>query len=137
MFDECIELKEIETTFQFFNTENSENMSHMFRRCNNLKMKLNFNIKKAKYLSYMLSGCEKLTNINLSNFQTTNVKDMTYMFSGCKNLTNIDISNFEINEKAEVKNMFNDCTILKKIKVNKKYKQKIQSQNDNYKNKIK
>ena len=137
MFDECIELKEIETTFQFFNTENSENMSHMFRRCNNLKMKLNFNIKKAKYLSYMFSGCEKLTNINLSNFQTANAKDMTYMFSGCKNLTNIDISNFEINEKAEVKNMFNDCTILKKIKVNKKYKQKIQSQNDNYKNKIK
>ena len=135
MFDECIELKEIETTFQFFNTENSENMSHMFRRCNNLKMKLNFNIKKAKYLSYMFSGCEKLTNINLSNFQTTNVKDMTYMFSGCKNLTNIDISNFTIDEKAEVKNMFNDCTILKKIKVNKKYKQKIQSQNDNYKNK--
>ena len=137
MFDECIELKEIETTSQFFSTENSENMSHMFRRCNNLKMKLNFNIKKAKYLSYMFSGCEKLTNINLSNFQTTKVKDMTYMFSGCKNITNIDISNFTIDEKAEVKNMFNDCTILKKIKVNKKYKQKIQSQNDNYKNKIK
>ena len=138
MFDECIELTQIETTSQFCNTENSINMCHMFRRCNNLKkMKHNFIIKKAKYLSYMFYECEKLANIDLSKFQTTNVKDMTYMFSGCKNLSYIDLSNFTFEEKTEVKNMFDDCTKLKNIKINKKYKQIILSQNENYKGKIK
>ena len=137
MFDECIELSEIETSSEFFNTENANNLCHLFRRCNNLtKMEFNFKIKKAKYLSYMFSECENITNINLSNFQTKNVKDMTYMFSGCNKLSNIDLSNLAFNEETKVNNMFDDCINLQTIKVNKKYKEAYATQNDQYKDLI-
>ena len=34
----------------------------------------------------MFAGCESLTNINLSNFNTQNVTNMSDMFYGCKSL---------------------------------------------------
>ena len=43
---------------------------------------------------YLFCGCQSLTNINLSNFNTQNVTDMSYMFSYCKSLTNLNLSNF-------------------------------------------
>ena len=137
MFDECIELKEILTTTPFFYTENANNLGHMFRRCTNLEnIELKFKIKKAKYLSYMFSECEKITNINLSKFQTGNVKDMTYMFSGCHNLENLDLSTFSFCENTKVNNMFDDCTNLKTIKAKKDSEQSIVSQNNDYKDKL-
>ena len=42
----------------------------------------------------MFVWCDKLKNINLSNFNTQNVTDMKSMFSECESLKNIDISNF-------------------------------------------
>ena len=35
-------------------------------------------------MSYMLSYCNSLTNLNLSNFNTKNVSNMKRMFLGCK-----------------------------------------------------
>ena len=34
----------------------------------------------------LFCGCECLTNINLSNFNTQNVTNMTWMFSECNSL---------------------------------------------------
>ena len=42
----------------------------------------------------MFFDCKKLTNINLSSFETENVKIMTSMFNGCENLNNINFKNF-------------------------------------------
>ena len=42
----------------------------------------------------MFSGCNSLTNLNLSNFNTQNVTNMSFMFSECDSLTNINLSNF-------------------------------------------
>ena len=134
MFDECIELKEIVTTSQFYNTEKVQFLCHMFRNCNNLtKMEFNFDVKNANYLSYMFSGCNNLTNINLSNFKTKNVKDMTYMFSGCNNLSSLDLSTFTFDKVLKMNNMFDECTNLKTIKVNKNWKEKMESENGDYK----
>ena len=137
MFDECIELKEIETTTPFFNTANANNLCHMFRRCISLEnIEFKFNIQKAKYLSYMFSECEKISNINLSKFETGNVKDMTYMFSGCHSLNNIDLSTFTFGENVKVNNMFDDCINLKTIKAKKDSGQTIESKNEDYKDKF-
>ena len=49
-----------------------------------------------KECSFMFYGCSKLTNIDLSSFNTENVTNMSYVFYGCSNLTNIDLSSFNI-----------------------------------------
>ena len=37
-------------------------------------------------MSWMFFGCESLTNIDLSNFNTQNVMDMSGMFRECESL---------------------------------------------------
>ena len=60
----------------------------------------------------MFSGCNSLTNIDLSNFNTQNVTNMSYMFYKCSSLTNINLSNLKImqyimenGKKVEIKDM--------------------------------
>ena len=45
-------------------------------------------------MNAMFYGCNILTIIDVSNFDTKNVTDMSDMFYGCNNLTNIDVSKF-------------------------------------------
>ena len=42
----------------------------------------------------MFYDCNKLTSLNLSNFNTNNVKDMSCMFYGCSSLTSLNLFNF-------------------------------------------
>ena len=42
----------------------------------------------------MFNGCESLTSLDLSNFNTSSVENMENMFNGCKSLTSLDLSNF-------------------------------------------
>ena len=42
----------------------------------------------------MFFKCSKLTNIDLSSFNTKNVTNMSYMFYECSKLTKIDLSSF-------------------------------------------
>ncbi len=43
----------------------------------------------------MFSECKNLINITLSNFNIQNdINDMRYIYTGCNTLTNIDLSNF-------------------------------------------
>ena len=42
----------------------------------------------------MFKNCEKIKNLNLSNFNTKNVINMDDMFSGCSSLLSLDLSNF-------------------------------------------
>ena len=44
--------------------------------------------------NYMFYGCNSLSSIDLSNFNTQNVTNMEYMFSRCNSLSSIDLSNF-------------------------------------------
>ena len=38
----------------------------------------------------MFYGCNKLTSLDLSNFNTNNVNDMSYMFYDCSSLTSLN-----------------------------------------------
>ena len=51
-----------------------------------IKIKFNTIIKDCNYMFY---NCCKLTNIDLSSFDTKNVNNMGYMFYNCLNLTNL------------------------------------------------
>ena len=43
-------------------------------------------------MNYMFFDCSRLTNLNLSNFNTQNVKYMTYIFLGCNSLAKKNIT---------------------------------------------
>ena len=60
----------------------------------------------------MFKGFSKLTNLNLSNFDTSNVTDMNSMFSGCNKLTSLDVSHFDTSNVTDMNSMFNGCNSL-------------------------
>jgi len=75
------------------------------------------NLTKTCYMFYL---CNKLTNINLSNFNTQNVTNISFMFSWCTSLTNINLSNINTINTQNVTNMsdmLKGCSSLKKQNV--------------------
>jgi len=78
------------------------------------EIKIKFNLKIKDY-SFMFSGCSKLSNIDLSSFDTKNVTNMSHMFSGCCNLTNIDLSSFDTKNVTNMIGMFFFCCNLANI----------------------
>ena len=69
----------------------------------------------------MFCDCNKLTSLNLSNFNTNNVNNMSYMFSFCSSLTSLNLSNFNTNNVKDMINMFSgvnkkNCKLICKNK---------------------
>ena len=54
----------------------------------------------------MFAYCEKLEDIDLSNFDTKNVTDMYGMFHLCKSLKSIDLIKFDTSNVTSMENMF-------------------------------
>ncbi len=86
------------------------------------KEKGKYNIKyifknNIKNCNYMFKDCNKLANIDLSNFNTNNVTNMRFMFYGCSQLTNINLSNFNTNNVTNMLHMFFGCEKLNKNNV--------------------
>lgn len=57
----------------------------------------------------MFHGCNKLTSIDLSGFDTSNVTNMGGMFSGCSSLTSLDVSSFNTANVTNMESMFTIC----------------------------
>ena len=95
-----------------------ENMSYMFAGCSKLtELNLsNFNTNKVTDMYYMFAYCSGLTNLDLSKFNTKNVKNMSFMFNRCSGLTNLDLSKFNTDNVTNMSNMFNNCRSLTNIK---------------------
>ena len=68
-------------------------------------------------MSSMFDGCQKLSSLELSNFNTTNVTNMSGMFTGCHRLSSLDLSNFNTAKVVNMSNMFNYCQNLSKLDV--------------------
>ena len=60
----------------------------------------------------LFSGCNSLTNLDLSNFETSNVTNFTGMFRDCNNLVNLDLSNFNTLKVTSLNSMFYGCSSL-------------------------
>ena len=71
----------------------------------------------------MFGLCEKLTSIDLSNFDTSNVTDMSDLFntsnifSSYSALTTLNISNLNTSNVTSMFSMFNSCTSLTALDV--------------------
>ena len=86
----------------------------MFMGCNSLtNLDLSsFDTSSVQNMSYMFYICSSLTNLDLSSFDTSNVTNMRCMFGYCKGLTNLDLSGFDTSNVTEMASMFSDCTSL-------------------------
>ena len=65
----------------------------------------------------MFWGCESLTSLDLSNFNTSKVTNLIYTFCGCKNLETLDISSFDTSQVYNMSYLFADCRKLAEINV--------------------
>ncbi len=83
-------------------------MSYMFSHCSKLsELDLSsFNTNNVTNMRDMFSHCEKLSELDLSSFNTINVNDMEGMFSFCKNLSKLDLSSFNTNNVNKMRFMF-------------------------------
>ena len=73
-------------------------MASMFQGCDSLSSIdiSNFDTSRVTTMANLFNGCNSLSSINLSNFDTYNVNDMGQMFYGCNSLIYIDLSNFNM-----------------------------------------
>ena len=59
-------------------------------------------------MTEVFSGCNALTSIDLSSFDTANVTNMGYLFKGCSSLVSLDLSMFNTGSLTPVDYMFNN-----------------------------
>ena len=97
-------------------------MTSMFSACSRLtNLDLSgFDTSAVTNMSIMFSGCSGLTNLDLSGFDTSAVTDMSSMFNGCSGLTNLDLSGFDTSAVTSMNNIFNNCSCLRLITISDK-----------------
>ena len=67
-------------------------------------------------MAEMFSGCSKLTNIEITGFQTGNVTDMGSMFYNCQSLVVINVGSFDVQKVTNMDSMFEGCSSLEYIR---------------------
>ena len=70
-------------------------------------------------MSYMFSGCDELTSLNLKYFVTTQVTNMSKMFNECRKLKTLNVNKFITDNVENMSDMFVSCTSLKELNVSK------------------
>ncbi len=66
-------------------------------------------------MSGMFSGCDTLTELDVSNFDTSNVTNMSSMFNHCETLTELDVSNFDTSNVTDMSGMFCYCETVAEL----------------------
>ena len=77
---------------------------------------------------YMFCGCDKLSTIDFSSFNSQNIKNMGYMFYNCEQLTNLDLSSFNTRDVINMDNIFTGCEKLSNIIISRKSYLKIKDE---------
>lgn len=117
MFMDCGALPEIEFGPKF-KTDCVTNMGGMFYGCQSLSDLdvSSFNTSKVKSFDSFLEECEKLEQINLENFDTSSAQDMGGMFSYCGSLRKIELSDsFRTDNVKDFSSMFYGCGRLSDV----------------------
>ena len=63
----------------------------------------------------MFNGCNNLTSLDTSGFDTANVTNMSYMFQNCHKLTSLDVSNFNTGKVTNINSIFTSCKALTEL----------------------
>lgn len=94
--------------------ENIKSCERMFYNCNKLTdLDLsNFDVSQVTNMSNMFYSCTQLINLDLSSFNTSNVTDFNNMFYMCDRLINLDLSSFDTSQAKNMNYMFAYCRTL-------------------------
>lgn len=115
-FSNCSNLTEIKN-IENLRTLSCTTMFQMFFYCQKLTS-INvseFDTRNVTNLSYMFYNCSTVTTLNVNNWNTSNVTNMSYMFNNCKSLTSLDVSNWNSSKVTNIVSMFANCSTLRNI----------------------
>ena len=89
----------------------------MFQGCESLTtLDLSgWNTKNVQYLTSTFQGCAGLKTLNVSTWDTRNVKGMVYAFSDCDVLETVDISKWNTSKCTSIAGMFEDSVSIKNL----------------------
>lgn len=81
----------------------------------------------ATNMNSMFARCYGLTKIDVSNFNTSKVEDMVWMFRMCSSLSKLDISNFDTSNCLYFYWMFESCSNLEELNFGNTNTSKVES----------
>ena len=117
MFSKCTALTSVGDLSQWTGS-NAMDVSYMFNgdeKLTSLDL-TNFNPRQATDFSAMFSNCKALKNMgNLSKWTGSNATNVTYMFNGCDALESLDLTNFNPRQATNLSAMFSYCGSLKDL----------------------
>ena len=91
--------------------ERCSSMFDFYDKLTNLDVS-NFDTSKVKAMDSMFNECSLLTNLNVSDFDTSNVTSMSFMFMKCLVLKNLDVRNFDTGNVTKMNFLFCNCKAL-------------------------
>lgn len=116
MFDSCFKLQSLDLSM--FDTSNVTDFGYMFsgdKVMSTLHLTDNFVTEKAKDISGIFNNCEKLSNINVSNWNVSNVTSTEKAFANNFLLKSLDLSNWDMSNCENSQMMFYSDTALTSI----------------------
>ena len=116
MFDSCFKLQSLDLSM--FDTSNVTDFGYMFsgdKVMSTLHLTDNFVTEKAKDISGIFNDCEKLSNINVSNWNVSNVTSTKKAFANNFLLKSLDLSNWDMSNCENSQMMFYSDTALTSI----------------------
>ena len=104
---------------EYLHTEEMTTMSGMFSGCELLTSLdvSGFNTSNVTDMSNLFAGCSSLTDLDVSGFITDNVTDMSHLFDGCASLTSLDVSGFITDNVTDMSHLFDGCSSLADLDV--------------------
>ena len=116
-------------------TSNVTTMANMFYSCQRLKELdlTNFDTSKVTDMNHMLfkAGVQE---IDLSSFNTSGVTNMSAMFGQCGFLTKVNLSSFNTSKVTNMTEMFIDCSALTNLDLSKFKTSKVTYMNEMFSN---
>ena len=89
-------------------------MSYIFSGCSKLTLLdvTHFNTAKVEDMYGMFYSCSSLALLDVTHFNTENVTNMGYMFFNCSSLTSLDVAHFNTANVKVMSYMFSSCSSL-------------------------
>ena len=111
---EAYDLNEEENIVEFIWENDVENCGCLFSGCESITEIdfSNFDTSKVTYMEHMFTLCTNLTSLNSLNFNTAKVTNMRELFRECHSLTSLDLSNFDTSEVTNFLAFFDSCHSL-------------------------